>query len=302
MYSAGDCSSFRTKKAKSYCKMKALVSCWGTWRETNHSNISQPQKTWEFWQDKLFWLIAPNLLRLCKTWVSTLFFGPRATFKRSSQNDCGGGGGGTRWMDMQSTHTTPIVVDVLGASCCITLFSWLHRLIHHFDLDWCIPVIGLMMPRNYLDVDVWSFFLRDINLNLIHLMILHEPKTFRQEQARKVQKPLIFFDQCSLSFYMNAHWTLFYWVKCYQSDMNRLWQYFILCMACVCVQACVHSRLATQTRHWHSGSLFPGLTCRHGNKERQLQTGPQSHGNGAGQTAISRVCMKVNKLPVRLSL
>lgn len=69
-----------------------------------------------------------------------------------------------------------------------------------------------------------------------------------------------------------------------------------------CMCECVHSWLATQTLHWSDGSLFPGLTCRHSNKERQLQTGPQSHGNGAGQTAISRVCMKVNKLPVMLSL
>lgn len=46
--------------------------------------------------------------------------------------------------------------------------------------------------------------------------------------------------------------------------------------------------------------MSPDLTCRHSNKESQLETGPQSFGNGVGQTAISR--MKVNKLPVSLPL
>lgn len=44
------------------------------------------------------------------------------------------------------------------------------------------------------------------------------------------------------------------------------------------------------------------MTCKHSNIERQLQTGPQSLSNGAGQMAISRVRLKVNQLPVSLPL
>lgn len=69
--------------------------------------------------------------------------------------------------------------------------------------------------------------------------------------------------------------------------------------ASVCLQL---SRVATQALCWCGGSLFLGLTCRHSNIERQLQTGPQSLGNGAGQMVISRVCMKVNQLPVSFPL
>lgn len=63
-----------------------------------------------------------------------------------------------------------------------------------------------------------------------------------------------------------------------------------------------HTHTHRHTQKGRGRSLFLGLTCRHSNKERQLQTGPQSHGNGAGQTAISRVRTKVNKLPVSPSL
>lgn len=69
--------------------------------------------------------------------------------------------------------------------------------------------------------------------------------------------------------------------------------------ASVCLQL---SRVATQTLCWFDRSFFLGLTCRHSNIERQLQTGPQSLGNGAGQIAISRVHMKVNQLPASLPL
>lgn len=62
------------------------------------------------------------------------------------------------------------------------------------------------------------------------------------------------------------------------------------------------SRVATHALCESGRSLFLSLTCRHSNIERQLQTGPQSLGNGAGQMAISRVRMKVNQLPVSLPL
>lgn len=73
----------------------------------------------------------------------------------------------------------------------------------------------------------------------------------------------------------------------------------------VCTRASMFlqlSRVATQTLCEGGRSLFLGLTCRHSNVERQLQTGPQSLGNGAGQMVISRVRMKVNQLPVSLPL
>lgn len=62
----------------------------------------------------------------------------------------------------------------------------------------------------------------------------------------------------------------------------------------LCVNVLAYS--GPKSVHCHSCSFSSGPTCGHSNRERQLQTGPRSPGNGAGQSVISRVSVEVNKL------